>query len=103
MRQVKRKGGFIHIYSPGETWIPGEINFFEEEYEWTRKQTYSLREDVEALGYFWGTVFEKKLADPNYSIYQDFPKDLGPKKFHTIISEEILNKLRGKIATDKCE
>ena len=66
--------------------------------------------DPEEKKAFWETVKAKKLDDPAYSIYTDFPLDLSTKtvdKLHNSIEHEKRNKFKespsGKIAAETIE
>lgn len=52
--------------------------FGTEEWSWIVKLGSSFT-DPEQKKAFWDTAKDKKLADPNYSIFTDFPKEFSPK------------------------
>ncbi len=79
MRKVRLKDGNITVYvvSNGEPRPPGEIVFTEDEFAWAMKNGKDVS-DAEATRAFWETLLEKKLANPNYSLFTDLPKDAPP-------------------------
>jgi hypothetical protein len=48
-------------------------DLFGSEWEWVQKLGKAII-DPEEKKAFWDTVREKKLTNPGYSIYQDFPR-----------------------------
>lgn len=53
--------------------------FGPEEWNWV-KRLGSAMKDPEEKRAFWETVKSKKLADPAYSIFTDFPMEIEEKK-----------------------
>lgn len=77
MKTVRlRSGGFVNVLEDGDSAIPGEINFTGKELAWTRKISASTN-DPEAEKEFWRVILEKKVGDPAYSVFQDFPEVEG--------------------------
>lgn len=86
--------------------VLGEINFTESEYALaTRLSKNPSEPDFEKN--FWATTIEKKIADPNYSLFQDFPElekkeAPKPKTKKGFVGEEIceaiIEGLKGRTA-----
>lgn len=74
MIEIKLKsGGVACVWSEGERRTKDcPINFTVAEYDYAKKISRDVS-DPEATREFWKVVIEKKLADPNYSVFQDFP------------------------------
>lgn len=49
--------------------------FGPEEWAWIKRLGSSIS-DPEEKKSFWETVRDKKLADPGYSVFTDFPKEI---------------------------
>lgn len=94
MKAIKiRSGGTAYILDRGDYCPPGAICFMSDEWEWAMKLSKSYVNDPEQLQSFWGTVMERKKDVPGYSVFMDFPQDLGPAKKGLEICAEILQML----------
>ena len=79
MKRIKRKNGFLYILDAGEICHVDDICFTEEEYSWAQKIASGMAYDPDSLKSFWETCFEQKTANPNYSVFDSFPKDTTAK------------------------
>jgi hypothetical protein len=77
MRQERTKSGVsINVLGEGESPVVGQVNFQENELAWARKISKSTS-DPDAEKEFWKSVFEKKMENFSYSVFDDFPEGSG--------------------------
>ena len=74
MRRIRcgNARGLVYILAPGEALIPGEICFTAAEYTYAERYVGGLRETSEKQD-FWQGIFDAKLANNRYSVFDAFP------------------------------
>jgi len=79
-------------------------DLFGSEWPWVQRLGKAIS-DPEEKRVFWETVRDKKLADPSYSMYEDFPMadSSGRKRIAMKYSHEILQMLRGRGNAEKSD
>ncbi len=101
MQKVKLKNSeHVNVLNVGEPPIPGELNFLEDEWRLAKRLVKS-QSDPESQKSFWKTLKERKLENPGYCLFQDFPGEpevpVGMDSLGAKRAGEIVAMLRGKL------
>lgn len=80
IRKPVKSGGHIYILNEGETCPAGEACFTSEEWAFFEKLLAASHIDTEQKKEAFLTVLSKKRDIPGYTIFVDFPREIGDKK-----------------------
>lgn len=92
-----KSGGHAFICKDSRSFIPGEVCFEPEEWDYAKRLSGGFSDPEEKKG-FWETLLEKKRMCSTYSVFDDFPLDTKPPPTGSLVDYvgRIIEKLKSE-------